>query len=104
MRLAADGAAIGTVQATVLDNGAVADVAWILGTPWQGRGYATEAASAMIRWLEGAGVGTITAHIHPSHAASVRVAERAGLEPTDILERGELVWRRVVNAPTSRET
>jgi RimJ/RimL family protein N-acetyltransferase len=96
VRLVADGTLIGHVQATVLDGGTWADVAWILGTPWQGRGYATEAAIAMVRWLESVGVATITAHVHPQHAASARVAERSGLEPTDEVKGGEVVWRRRV--------
>jgi RimJ/RimL family protein N-acetyltransferase len=104
IRLAADGAAIGHVQATVVDDGGRADIAWILGTRWQGRGYATEAAIAMVRWLESDGVGTITAHVHPQHAASARVAERAGLEPTDEVEGGEVVWRRLADGRRSSET
>lgn len=94
VRLTGDGSLIGHVQATVLDGGQQADVAWIFGTPWQGRGYATEAAIALIRWLEMDGVRSITAHVHPQHTASAKVAERAGLEPTDEVEGGEVVWRR----------
>ncbi len=40
-----DGAAAGYVQATVHD-GSRAVVAWVIGTDWQGRGLATEAAPA----------------------------------------------------------
>ncbi len=94
VRLVADGTLIGHVQTTVVDDGALADVAWILGAPWQGEGYATEAATGMVGWLESAGVRTVTAHVHPRHAASARVAERAGFEPTDEVEGGEVVWRR----------
>ena len=61
----------------MLDGGQQADVAWIFRTPWQGRGYATEAAIALIRWLEMDGVRSITAHVHPQHTASAKVAERA---------------------------
>ena len=94
IRLVEDGTLVGHVQATVLSDGAQADVAWILGSPWQGRGYASEAAIAMIRWLESEGVQAITAHVHPRHAASARVAERAGLEATGEIEGGEVIWRR----------
>ncbi len=94
IRLVADGALVGHVQATVSDNGGLADVAWILGTPWQGRGYASEAAISMVRWLEASGVQTITAHVNPRHVASAMVAERAGLVATDEIEGGEVVWRR----------
>ena len=98
VRLVADGTLLGHVQATVVEDGDRADVAWIFGTPWQGRGYATEATIALLRWLESEGVATLTAHIHPRHAASARVAERAGLEPTDEVESGEVVWRRTSTA------
>jgi len=104
VRLASDGTLIGHVQATVLEGGATADIAWIIGTPWQHQGYATEAAIGLVRWLESEGVGSITAHVHPRHAASARVAERAGLEPTDIVEGRENVWRRLVTEDRSRET
>jgi RimJ/RimL family protein N-acetyltransferase len=87
---------IGHLQATVLDASS-ADIAWMVGTPWQGRGYASEAAVELVRWLECAGVETITAHIRPDHAASARVAQGAGLEPTDRIEDGEVVWRRIAN-------
>ena len=53
----------------------------VFGTPWQGRGYATEAAIALIRWLEMDGVRSITAHVHPQHTASAKVAERQASSP-----------------------
>jgi RimJ/RimL family protein N-acetyltransferase len=94
VRVRDDGRAIGTVQATIVDGGRRADIAWVIGTPWQGRGYGTEAAAALVAWLEDRGVTTITAHVHPDHHASARVAKRAGLSPTDEIEDGELVWAR----------
>lgn len=94
VRLGARGPAIGHLQATVVDDGRAADVAWLIGTPWQGRGYAREAARALVGWLEACGVGEITAHVHEDHAASGRVAASAGLAPTEELEGGEVIWRR----------
>ena len=94
IRLEAGGAAIGHAQATVTNDGRDADVAWLIGTGWQGKGYASEAARAVVRWLESRDVRTITAHVHPAHAASGRVAASAGLAPTAELEDGEVVWRR----------
>lgn len=85
---------VGVVQATVTDNDSAAAVAWEIGTAWQGLGYATEAATAMINWLESQEVRTIDAYIHPDHTASTRVAERAGLVRTDQLVDGEYRWRR----------
>jgi RimJ/RimL family protein N-acetyltransferase len=96
-----DGAAIGTVQATISvlsDARTVADVAWVIGTAWQGHGYASEAARALIEWLRGHGVDEVTAHIHPDHHASAAVASRAGLHPTDERVDGETVWR-LTNTP-----
>jgi RimJ/RimL family protein N-acetyltransferase len=48
----------------------------------------------LVAWLEDQGVTTITAHVHPDHHASARVAERAGLVPTDEIGDVELVWAR----------
>ena len=87
VRRRAQGDAIGYVQATV--RGGAADVAWVIGVPWQGRGYAAEAAMAIVAWLG----GPVTAHIHPDHKGSASVARRLGLEPTDEIEDGEVVWR-----------
>jgi len=70
-----------------------AEVAWVVGVPWQGRGYAAEAARALVGWLEAAGVGEIVAHIHPDHVASARVAAGAGLVATADEVDGERVWR-----------
>ena len=94
--------AVGYVQATVTDHGSVADIAWVIGTPWHGRGFATEAARAMVRWLREQGVVAITAHVHRDHGASERVAERAGLAVTDAVEDGERVWRGVTGPATNR--
>jgi RimJ/RimL family protein N-acetyltransferase len=95
---------IGHVQATVVEHGGRADVAWIIGTPWQGRGYATEAAMALARWLHEEGIAEITAHVNPHHAASSRVAERAGFRPTEEVEAGEVVWQWLAPGGSSRET
>jgi RimJ/RimL family protein N-acetyltransferase len=94
VRLAADGLAVGAMQATVVAERSSAEVAWEVGVAWQGRGLASEAASSVVEWLLGAGVETITAYIHPEHRASAAVAARAGLSPTTELVDGETVWRR----------
>ncbi|MDI5963681.1 GNAT family N-acetyltransferase [Streptantibioticus silvisoli] len=86
----------GTVQATVgpAGHGLVAEVAWVVGTPWQGRGIATEAARGLVDWLGRQPVHTVIAHIHPGHRASAAVATAAGLAPTDEWHDGEIRWRR----------
>ena len=88
-----DGTAVGHAQATVTGAGAVADVAWVVGAPWQGRGYASEAARALIEWLVAQGVRDVTAHVHAENRASGRVAEQAGLARTTEIDGGEVVWR-----------
>lgn len=93
VRIAADGSAIGTVQATVAAAEPMAEIAWVIGVPWQGRGYASEAATALMAWLQAGGIATVIAHIRPDHVASASVARRAGLHPTEELEDGERVWR-----------
>jgi RimJ/RimL family protein N-acetyltransferase len=93
VRLRDTGAAAGTVQATVRpDAGPAADVAWVIGVPWQGRGLAGEAAGALAAWLGDGGVTVLRACIYPGHRASERVAERLGLAPTGELADGERVW------------
>jgi RimJ/RimL family protein N-acetyltransferase len=87
----ADGA-VGTVQATLDGDPATADVAWVIGTPYQGRGYAREAAAGMAGWLRGQGVAELAAYIHPGHRASIRVAEHLALRPTDEIADGEVRW------------
>jgi RimJ/RimL family protein N-acetyltransferase len=94
VRRLADRRAVGTVQATVIGGGSVAEVAWVIGVPWQGQGIASEAAKAVVAWLEGRRVRTITAHVHPGNRASAVVATRAGLTPTDTYHHGERLWRR----------
>ncbi len=84
--------AIGFVQATVEATGA--DVAWTIGAPWQGKGYATEAAQAMNGWLRSHAVLSVQAWIHPDHIASQKVAQALGLSLTDqVDEDGEQCWR-----------
>ena len=92
VRTTDDGQAIGFVQATIVADSA--DVAWLIGTPWYGCGYATEAARQMIAALGQRGISHITAHIRADHAASARVAAKLGLSPTDEIEDGEVVWLR----------
>lgn len=88
------GRAVGSVQAVVGPDagGPRAVISWMIGTPWQRRGYAAEASGALARWLRTGGVRTITAHIDPRNEASGAVARRIGLVPTGVDYRGEEVW------------
>ncbi|WP_033312927.1 GNAT family N-acetyltransferase [Streptomyces iakyrus] len=88
----------GTVQATVGPSGhaTVAEVAWVVGVPWQGRGIAAEAARGVVGWLARQPVDAVAAHIHPEHRASAAVATAAGLTPTNAWHDGELRWHLTV--------
>jgi RimJ/RimL family protein N-acetyltransferase len=97
VRSRADGVALGTMQAsisTTAQGPPVADVAWVIGVAWQGRGLASEAARSLVDWLRCNGIDDVTAHVNPDHHASAIVAGRAGLHPTDDQHDGETVWRQ----------
>ncbi|TVQ55143.1 MAG: N-acetyltransferase [Rhodobacteraceae bacterium] len=52
---------------------------WDLYDGFEGRGYATEAATAARDWAFGpGGLATLVSYIDPANAASIRVAERLG--------------------------
>ncbi|HEX3087106.1 MAG TPA: GNAT family N-acetyltransferase [Ilumatobacteraceae bacterium] len=95
VRRVADGIAVGTVQATVMQpqGDAVGIVAWSVGVPWQRQGYAVEAAVGLVEWLVDHGIESVVAHVHPDHHASAAVASRAGLRRTSEVSDGEVVWR-----------
>jgi RimJ/RimL family protein N-acetyltransferase len=86
--------AVGTVQATIMEpeSEPTAMVAWTIGSPWQGNGYAGEAASALVRWVASNGAETVVAYVHADHRASAGVAARAGLRSTGEIVDGEVVW------------
>lgn len=73
----------------------VAEVAWVVAVPFQGRGLATEAAGTMIGWLRQHGVDEVIAHIHPDNRASIGVARALALRPTSIVQDGELRWTSI---------
>ena len=75
-----------------MHEGARAVVAWVIGVPWQGRGYATGAANELVGLLRARGVRRIEAYIVPGHVGCERVAERIGLSPTGQLSEGEQMW------------
>ncbi len=96
IRLRDEACLTGTVQATISPSGhgLIAEVAWVVGTPWQGRGIATEAAQGLVDWLSRQPVQTVIAHIDPGHQASAAVATASGLMPTDTWHEGERRWQR----------
>lgn len=105
IRLREDRQLAGTVQATVSPDadgdgdgdGLHAEIAWVVGTPWQRRGIATEATLALVGWLARQPIHAVIAHIHPDHAASAAVAAAAGLTPTAEIHDGEIRWRKTID-------
>jgi RimJ/RimL family protein N-acetyltransferase len=91
VRRRADRRVIGTAQATIVDGEAT--LAWVIGSAFQGQGFAKEAATAVAGWTQAQGVARLRAAIHPEHAASGAVASSIGLEPTEERDDGEVVWR-----------
>ncbi|MEU6267650.1 GNAT family N-acetyltransferase [Saccharopolyspora shandongensis] len=103
IRLSGETSLVGTVQATLRPAypGPIAEIAWIVGTDWQKRGIATEAARGLVDWLRRKPVRAVIARIHPDHHASAAVATAAGLQPTDQWYDGERAWHLTLDQSTS---
>ena len=99
MRRREDQQALGTVQATVTQEGRSlsAEVAWVVAARHQRHGYAREAAGVMVAWLWGHGVARVVAHVHPDNRASQRVAAAVGLTATTTVVDGEVRWQGDLN-------
>jgi RimJ/RimL family protein N-acetyltransferase len=91
------GRVVGGMQAEIAagEDGLVAEVAWILGVEDQGRGYAREAAAAMIAWLREQGVRSFIGDIHERNEPSMRLARALGFVPTGepVEHDGDVRWR-----------
>ena len=89
-------AVLGYVQAVLTDQGGEpnGELAWVIGSRYQGRGFAREAAMVLMAWLRQRGVEVILAHIHPQNEASKGVARALGLIPTQTIVDGEVRWQR----------
>ena len=92
LRVRSSGQVVGYVQATVADG--PADLAWVVGTPFQDRGYGTEAGRRAAAWMrEQCSVSELRAAIHPEHVASGQVASRTGLRPSgEMTDEDEALW------------
>lgn len=73
-----DGRVIGSTGLH-LDGIGGATTGYILGSPWWGRGFATEACRAMMALTVELGLVHVEAVCHVGHAASARVLTKAGL-------------------------
>lgn len=94
VRRTPDARAVGTVQATVTDEGRQAEIAWIVGAAFQGSGLRHRGRRRAGRVARRARRRDRHRARAPEHQASMAVARRAGLRPTDRYEDGERVWIR----------
>jgi RimJ/RimL family protein N-acetyltransferase len=77
------------------------EAGWILHPEARGRGVATEAAAALVRWgFENLDLPYITAMIRPDNEASIAVAERLRMSPK---RSDDLLGVRVIVYAVSRE-
>ena len=60
--------------------GQVAEIGYAILKPWQGNGYATEAARAIIEQVFADGAQSVIAHTYPHLPESIRVMEKSGLQ------------------------
>ncbi len=74
------------------------EAGWVFSTDGRGKGYASEALSAMLGWADDALPGReIRCIIEPDHTASIRIAEKAGFErlaSTVFIGQPILIFRR----------
>ena len=57
----------------------VAEMGWVLGPDFHGKGYASEAVAAALRWFDAECKGRSVCIIDPANVPSLRVATRNGL-------------------------
>lgn len=72
-----------------------AELGYWIGVPWWGRGYATEAARAVVRYgFDELGLHKIHAHYLTRNLASGRVLERIGMRQEGLLREQMRKWGR----------
>jgi ribosomal-protein-alanine N-acetyltransferase len=78
------------------DRRGTLEIGWTVNRPHRGRGYATEAAAAMLAWGRAQpGVRRVIATIARENLASEALARRIGMSPTSSIRHGLPVWVHV---------
>jgi len=81
-----DGVLVGACGLLSDPDGRGAELGYWLGRPWWGRGYATEAAGAVVAWaFDALDVARVYAHCMVRNPASRRVLEKLGMRPVAYL-------------------
>ena len=89
----ADRALLGSIGGGVEREHARAEIGYWIGVPYWGRGYATEAARAVIRFgFESLGLNRIYAYHFENNPASGRVLQKAGMRYEGTRRRHTLKW------------
>jgi RimJ/RimL family protein N-acetyltransferase len=85
-----DGLCVGYVQATISNNEAY--IAWVVGTKYQNKGFASAATKILIEWLYKNRTNNIKANIGDLNEPSKRMAIKVGLVKTEMINNGESMW------------
>lgn len=80
----------GGLHWTVVEETAMVELAWSVEPSRHGRGYATEMAGAAIEWAREMRIEKLIALVLPANAASRRVAEKAGCQPSGQVDHAGL--------------
>ncbi|MEA1903201.1 MAG: GNAT family N-acetyltransferase [Actinomycetota bacterium] len=76
-----DSEVIGELVLQLKWGGRAAEIGYTLDPAWWGRGYATEASSALVEWLfSDERLTRVEGMLHPDNVASARVLEKVGMK------------------------
>jgi [ribosomal protein S5]-alanine N-acetyltransferase len=88
-----DGVLAGAMELRTARGGHRADLGYWIGRPFWGRGYATEAAGALVRWaFDALGLHRVHASAFARNPASAAVLRRIGMRHEGTLRRHHLRW------------
>lgn len=90
-----DGTCVGTLCFKGLDEDGIVELGYGVEPSYEGRGYATEAVSAIAKWASTQeGVKRVEAETEPSNVASQRVLAKSGFVSSGVMgeEGPRFVW------------
>jgi ribosomal-protein-alanine N-acetyltransferase len=80
----------GGLRWTTVEERLAVELPWTVGSRYQSRGIATEAATLAIGWAAELRIQEVVALVLPQNSASRRVAEKAGMERSGEVEHAGL--------------
>ena len=86
MLLRDEGSLVGHVGFNALSD--CSEIAYHMHPKFWGQGFMTEAATAALEWCKAGGAREVEAFIEPANGASVALAVRLGMTPTDTFAEG----------------